>query len=427
VGFTSSRRVDPQARAYNGWGEALRAHRGLGSGSTAGQAVTRNSVATIPAIHRAWSFAANAVAALTLGVWRGEGVIPERVTNTPQARLFAGVPNERQDWYRFKYTVQKSLEARNSGYVWKTKTASGQVTALTALHPDQVFPQPTIGRSRELTYAVVFQPGYPLPPEVDGYGMLTVDRSTIWHIRGDGGLGEDVPATPITTFAATLGIALAKQDYEANLYEHGVMGGLNVSFPEKVTPEQAAKWKALYDSDNAGTGNTGRTKVTGGGATLAQIGMTQKDAQFVEAGVMTMQDICNITGVPAWVLNIGDKQAKASTPEQDDARWVHHGLEIRLRRIEASLYADADIFGPGSRDYPMFDTAGAIHPDSLTADTIAHSRVQDGRMLVDEWRVPMGLPPLPGGVGKIPQITPVGAAPNPALKPTPVADDDGED
>ena len=28
-----------------------------------------------------------------LGVWRGEGVIPERVTTTNQARLFAGVPN----------------------------------------------------------------------------------------------------------------------------------------------------------------------------------------------------------------------------------------------------------------------------------------------------------------------------------------------
>lgn len=410
MGFTGERRRDIGVGTMDG----LIVGRHFASGSTAGQSVNKTTAATIPTVHRAFSFGANAVANLTLGVWRGEGVVPERVSNTISARLFAGVPNDRQDWFRFWYTVEKSLESRNNAYVWKTKDAAGRVVQLTALHPDQVFPYLYQVRQSELQYPVMMSPFYPTPPGVDGYGVVTVDRGTIWHIRGDGGTGEMVPPSPITTFATTLGIALAKQDYEANTYANGVFAGLGVTFPAGMTLEQARQWKDMFDSTNAGTSNAGATKAIGGGATISQVGMTPADAQFVEAGHMSTLDVCNMTGIPKWVLGADDKSDKAK-PEQDEARWVHHGLRTRLRRIESSLYAEPDIFGAGSRDYPMFDTADVIHPDSLTADGIAHQQIQDGRMLVDEWRLSRGLPPLPGGIGMIPQVTPVGGAPNPVM------------
>ncbi len=389
------------------------------AGSTAGQAVTKRTVATIPAVHRAWDFAASAVANLTMGVWRGEGIIPERVITTLQGRLFAGVPNPRQSWWLHWYILQMSLEARAAGYLWKTKDpVTGRVSSLTALHPDQVVPFLAYGS--EPTYQVTFDGSVPQPPEIRGLGVATVGRETILHVPGAGTMGELVPPTPIERFRTALGIALAKQDYEANLYANGVMGGLAVAFPAATTQKQAKAWREIFDSEHAGTFNAGRTKVIGGGATFAQIGMTQRDAQFVEAGAMTLRDVWHMTGVPDWVLGIEGKGESSSTPEQDDIRWVHHGLEARLRRIEDALYADPDIFGGGSRDYPAFDTAGAIHPDSKTADAIAHQQIQDGRMLVDEWRIPRGMGPLPGGVGMIPQITPVGGAPNEA--PGPPAD-----
>jgi len=379
---------------------------GRGAMGTAGMAVTKRTVATIPAVYRAWDFAASSVARLEMGVWRGGSVIPERVVTTSQARLFAGVPNPRQSWFLFWYIAEMSLEARSNCYLWKTKNANGQVIALTALHPDQVCPIPA--ENGDLLYDVRFDGSVPQPPEIRGYGQMTVGAETIIHIRGAGTIGELVPPSPIERFRTSLGIALAKQNYEANLYENGVLGGLAISFPREVTQQQARQWREVFDTEHGGSFNAGRTKVIGGGATFTQIGMTQKDAQFVEAGLMTLQDIMNITGVPAWVLSI--EQADSS-PEDEEARWVHGGLEVRLRRIESALAADADIFGPGSRDYPAFDTAESIHPDSRTADEIAHAQIQDGRLLVDEWRIPRGLGPLPDGLGMIPQVTPVGGTP----------------
>ena len=389
----------------------------------AGQNVTRTTAATVPAIHRAWSFAASEVAKLSMGVWRGEGIIPQRVTSTLQGRLFAGVPNPRQDWFWFWYCVEKAVESRNSAYIWKTKNLSGQVVALTALHPDQVFPYMYRVKDDDMQYPVSFTPFWPQPPDVNGRGVVTVGRETIIHIRGDGGMGELVPKTPIQMFAVSIGIALARQDYQANLLENGVQGGMAVSFPAGMSFEQAKKWKELYQNDNAGTIHAGETRAFGGGATFQEIGMTPNDAQIVEMGLMSIHDVLHMTGVPGWALEMEAKQQKSTTPEQDDARWVHHGLESRLKRIEGALYADVDIFGPGSRDYPQFDTANSIHPDSATADNIAHQQIQDGRMLVDEWRVPRGMGPLPDGLGKVPQVTPVGGAPNiapagPAASPT---------
>jgi len=408
VGFTRSQ---VQQRAV-GMGGLMRGGVSIG---TAGQSVTRSTVAGLPTIHRAWSFASNAVACLTMGVWRGEGVVPERVLTTSAARLFRGVPCSSQDWYRFWFIVQKSRESRNVAYVWKTKNSAGVVTAMTALHPDQVYPYPTIGPDGSIRYAVTFTPWYPRPDDVgNGIGSVQVGRDVIWPVYGDAGCGELIPPTPIELFARSLGIALAKQDYEANLYQNGMLGAIGVTFPPNSTKGQADEWSAAFQNDHAGTRNVGRPIVVGGGATLAQIGMTPKDQAFVEAGEMSTLDAVNMTGVPAWVLNANEKSEKSMSPEQQEAQWVNHGLHGRVMSIQSSLFAEPDIFGPASKDYPQFDTGNVIHPDSRTADDIAHQRVQDGRMLADEWRLPNGMPPLPNGAGMIPQETPVGGAPNPA-------------
>ncbi len=390
------------------------------AGSTAGQAVTKSTVATIPAVHRAWDFAAASVANLTMAVWRQDGAIPRRVFTTNASRLFAGVPNRSQSWWWLWYIVQLSLEARASAYLWKTVSDAGVVWELTALHPDQVSPVPDPAGG--LRYLVIFQPGMPRPSEVvgNGPGSLTVGPERIIHIRGAGSMGELIPRTPIERFRTALGLALAKQDYESNLYANGVMGGLAVAFPAATTQKQAKAWREIFDSEHAGTFNAGRTKVIGGGAVLTQIGMTQKDAQFVEAGLLTLRDVWHMTGVPDWVLGIEGKSETSTTTEQDDLRWVHYGLQARLKRIEGALFADRLLFDSSKSDYPGFDTAEVIHPDSETADKIAHAQIQDGRLLVDEWRIPRGLPPLPGGVGMVPQVTPVGGAPNetpPATEP----------
>jgi hypothetical protein len=90
---------------------------------------------------------------------------------------------------------------------------------------------------------------------------------------------------------------------------------------------------------------------------------------------------------------------------------MYRGLGPRLTRIESAVNADPDIFGAGA-DYAAFDTADVVRGDLLTEANISIRKVQAGIWLADEARSRDGLEPLEGGVGRIPQVTPVGGAPN---------------
>ena len=415
MGFTSSRRQERSLVMAGTMGHMLVDHHYATAGT--GVAVTQRSVAGLPAFDAAVGFAAESVAQTTMKVWRGEGALRDRVTATWQSRLFRGTPNPGQDWFTFWYTTEASLTARRNAYVWKTKDTNGQVVALTALHPDQVDPTPQWGDGGRILYAVYFSTDYPKPPEVDGYGMLTVDGSVVHHIRGRGGAGEIIAPSPIYEFATSLGVALAKQEHESSLYRNGVQGGLLLAYPAAVTAEQARKWKDLFDAENAGVSNTAKTKVTGGGATVTQIGMSQVEAQFTESVGLSLADVARITNVPEWFLAAPDSRSKPISPEHEMQRWMYLGLGPRLTRIESSLNADPDLFGAGP-DYLAFDTADVVRGDLLTEANISIRKVQAGIWVPDEARSRDGFAPLAGGVGQIPQITPVGGVANdPLLAP----------
>jgi len=402
----ATRQGDRQQRSVTISSELMAAIRGGGYGSTAGMAINNRTAAGIPAFHAAVTFAGQAVASLTMRVWRGEGPIKERVNGTWQARLFRGSPNPEQSQFTFWETIEASLTARNNAYIWKTKGADGKVEMLWALHPDQVY---TPLSTQE--YYVTFWPRYPTPYEVEGYGAVKADKSILLHIRGRGGLGEIIAPSPIKVFASALGISLAKQEHEASLYARGASGGLAVIFPKDIKKDQAKEWQEVFDSNQAGPSNTGKTKVVGGGASLQVIGMTQADAQFAESVGLSVLDVSRITNVPAWFLGISDKTSKPMTPEHEQRRWMSHGFGPRLARIESALNADTDLFGMAA-DYAAFDTAGLIRGDLATEADITIRKVQAGIWLPDEARAMDSLQPYPDGVGQIPQVTPVGGTPN---------------
>jgi HK97 family phage portal protein len=417
MGLTSRRITEiAQARSVStsgwGWGQAFLDHNISSVG--AGVPVTQRAVAGIPAFDAAVGFAAESVAQTTMQVWRGDGAMRQHITDSWQAVLFRGVPNPTQDWFTFWYIVEASLTARRNAYIWKTKRESGHVAFLTALHPGQVTPSLIGGR---VQWAVSFRDGYPRPPEVEGLGTSTVDASTLIHIRGRGGVGEILAPSPIQEFAKSLGVVLAKQEHESALYRNGVQGGMVVAFPERVNKEQAVAWREGFDAEHAGPGNIATTKVVPGGATITQIGMTQVEAQFAESIGLSLADVSRITNVDLWFLGAPDIKARPISPEHEMQRWMYRGLGPRLSRIESAVNADQDIFGGGT-SYAAFDTTNVVRGDLLTEANIEIRKVQAGIWVPDEARAHDGLPPLEGGVGQIPQVTPVGGVPNdPALAP----------
>lgn len=373
-------------------------------------AATNKSAMGIPALYRGNRMRAEAVAGLRVAVWRGQGIAKTEVLRSPQALLFSRDRyNEYQTRFGFWETVEESLSWRNNAYVWRAADpASSRVGEMYALHPDQV------ACKGDGMYEVTVSDGY-VDPVGRGKGVYRVGSEAILHIRGHGDGGSLEAPSPIKIFSQTIANGLSRMRHESKVWEKGSALQLAVQFPKEISKQKAAEWRQMWASTYDGVDGA-RTAVIGGGADIKPIGMTMQDAEFIALAKLTVEDAARITGVPA---NLLGSQLERAVPnlEQDLSTWLRFGLGPELSRIETHLAADEVLFPLGTDQYPMFDTEAFVRGDLQTEDAIAHQRVQDGRLLVDEWRHSQGLGPLPNGAGKIPQITPVGGGANPQTTP----------
>lgn len=376
----------------------------------------------LPAIHRAVRLRAEAIAALRLYCWRGEGPQRERVDGVWQSQLFADPsPNECQTRFGFWETVEESLSYRGNAFIWKN-TDGGKIVDWWALHPDQI--KATFGDDGSIRYEVKVAPGY-VDPVGRGTATYTVDYETLIHIRGHGEGGQLMAPSPVQVFR-TQGMAMVgRQRHQARMYRRGIAGQVAVIFPQGIGKEAADQWREAYRANYEGTeGET--TLVMGGGADIKPIGLSPEDIQFVEMEKLTVYDASWMMGVPANLLGITVNEKGTPNLEQDLMTWLRFGLGPEIGRIESAIYADETLFG-NARTYPGFDTDDFVRGDLATEAQILQTDVQTGILLPDEARAMKGLPPLPGGAGMIPQIVPVGGTPNPKPNTAPEDVPDGAD
>lgn len=390
-------------------GTLIAAENGLrGSASTA---VTQRAVLGLPAWLAAVRLASQAVASRKLRVYRGDGALKTRMRSTWQARFFAAAPNERESWFAVWAQTEASLTNSHNAYWTLMLDDAGRVAAVYVADPQAVEVRWNRDQKRK-EYRVTRD---------DGSKSEWLTGQTVIHFRALNLPGWLVDPSPIALHRESLSSALAKVRYESAYYDEGIMQSLAVTFPKEMKPEEADRWRQVFQATHAGASNAHQVRVFGGGSSVSTIGLSLKDSQYIESMQFSIEDVARMTGVQASLLgatsSTGGKDAAAPlSPEHEEDRWFRYGLGPRLTRNEETVGVHPGFFGPGSRDYPRFDNEG-VRGDVKTEDDIAHQQIQDGRLLVDEWRAANGLDPLPGGLGKIPQVVPVGGAPNPAPAP----------
>jgi HK97 family phage portal protein len=233
------------------------------------------------------------------------------------------------------------------------------------------------------------------------------------HISAD---GDEWSASPIERFRVLLATAIAEQRLGAETYSRGARVQNVLTHPQRLNSDQKRELRDSWKSMHEGTGAR-RTAILDGGIDLKSVSMTLSDAQWIQSRGLTAQEVARALHWPASLL---DALSKGSiTPELEDIRTSRWYVMPRLLRLEDAFNADPWLFGAGSRDRLVLDPM-PVRGDLRTEAATDVALVQVGIELVDETRARRGLDPLPGGVGQIPQITPVGGAPNPlSLAPDP--------
>jgi HK97 family phage portal protein len=372
-----------------------------GSQTASGQIVTSDTATGLPAIGRAIRLVGGLVGAATLTVFQGRGGDRRELETHPLVSLFAN-PYAGTSDYDWRYDIAVSLEVTENAFIRKIKTNRGKVVALQVLPPKWV--NARVDRDGDKVFELQTPQGRQMIPDGE---ML--------HIRGQTVDGGPFGVSRLLQHRDPVGAQLAAQQFEGAYFRNHARPDVAFVFPANVNVEQGRQFEAEIRAKYGGPENAGKPYVIGGGAQIETIALNLRDAQFIEAKNFSVEDIGRIMDVEP--ILIGGAQFESNDVQAVD-RFLAFQIPPRLARIASGLHADPDLFPQKPDPYPDFKADPLMFASPLTRAAVQHRQIQAGTLLPDEARADNGRPPLPDGLGEIPQITPVGGAPNPDPLPT---------
>lgn len=377
------------------WPDRTMPSRVTGRASWSGENVTRETASGLAAVGRAIRLVAGVVASLPLLVYEGQGGDKRERAGTRQARLLAN-PVAGMSLFDWKWDIASSLEVAENAFLLKVRDGNGRVVELLPIPIDYV-------------YGTIDQDGNKVFVVNTPQGQTRFTSLDVLHIRGQTIGGGPFGVSRLQQHADPVGSMIAAGHFEGAYYRNYARPDVAIVFPQGVTQQQATQWREAWDANYGGPGNAGKALPLGGGAEIVPIPVSMRDSQYNEGRHFFIQEASRIMDVDSGLLQ-AQENADVRRTAMETFLWLQ--LPPRLRRIEEALRADLDLFQIGSRLYPEFRVDNLMFSDPLTRAQVQHFRVQDGTELVDEARADNGRPPLPDGIGQIPQITPVGGAPN---------------
>ncbi len=350
--------------------------------SISGVRVSADAAMRLAAVYACVRILSETLASLPLVVYRkkSDGG-KERVTDHWIYRVLGKKPNRYQNPFEWREMLQGHLVLRGNAFCQILSNSRGEITDLIPIHPDRVRVEMLSGG--DYRYRIRDQKG----------DELVFPQGDIWHLRGlssDGILG----LSPIDLARESLGMALAAQDYGARFFANDAKptGGW-IEFPGSFKdPEAKRVFRESYQAAQSGS-NRGKVLVLENGMKFHEVGVTNKDAQFLELRKFQITDIARLFRVPPHMIADLDR-ATFSNIEQQSLEFVMHTMTPWAERWEASI--EADLMLDGDELEIEFDFANLMRGDAASRSAYYQSGIQNGWLTRNEARIAENLNPIAG-------------------------------
>lgn len=348
----------------------------------------------------------------------------DRLTKHWLYRLLAKRPNGFQSPFEWRMMMEAHLALRGNAYNVIVANGRGEITDLLPRHPDR------------MTLEFV-ESGYRYRYR-DGSGeSIYYAPSEIWHLRwlsDDGMMGMSI----VSVAAAALGEGLSIQDYSSRFFANDAKpGGGWIEYPGQFSTTGAKKTFRESWQEMQGGGNRGKVAVLERGMKFHELGLTNKDSQFIEAKQYKGKEIAAIFGVPPHKVGILDEATFSNIEQQALEFWQDTMLpicELWESSIETFLLG---VDGPDSDIEVEFDMSRMLRGDSATRALRIATLVNVGVLTRNEGREEEGLDAIDGldeplrplnmiEEGEDPPQGTAPALPAPKKKTKPAAEDDEE-
>jgi HK97 family phage portal protein len=362
------------------WGDFFFEPVSVRTGS--GMRVSPDSALRLAAVYACVRVLSESMASLPLVIYqrRADGG-KDKVTDHWLYRLLAKRPNRFQNPFEWREMLQGHLALRGNAYNQIITNAKGEVVELMPLHPDRI--RLELLPSGEYRYRFT-----------DRFGSESIlPRGEVWHLRGlssDGLMGM----SPIELARENLGMALAAQDYGARFFANDAKptGGW-IEFPGSFKDSEAKKvFRESYQQAQSGA-NRGKVLVLENGMKFHEVGVTNKDAQFLELRKFQITDVARLFRVPPHMIGDLDR-ATFSNIEQQSLEFVMHTMTPWAERWEASI--ESELLLEGDDIEVEFDFANLMRGDAASRASYYQSGIQNGWLTRNEARIAENLNPLDG-------------------------------
>lgn len=370
--FLSKVRAEDRSPYGDFWFEPVTAR------TLAGMRVSADTALQLSAVFRAVFLISGHLALLPLVIKKPGSFV--KVEKHPLYKLFKR-PNRWQNGLEWRQMITAHLLLRGNAYNEIIDNSRGEITDLVPLHPDRV-------------KLVVLDNGDYRYKVTDANGTeRTLQRGQMWHLRGlssNGYTGLSV----IECARESMGLGLAAQNFGARFFMNDARptaGWLEYpgTFADKASRTQ---FKESVQEAQAAA-NRGKMMVLDRGMKYHEVGLNNRDSQFLETRKFQISDIARWFGVPPHKLADLDR-ATFSNIEQQSLEYITDALLIWASIWEAGIQGEL-LFDDEDLEVE-FDFDKLARGDSVSRANRNQKLVAAGIITRNEARADERKPPLDG-------------------------------
>lgn len=347
--------------------------------SAAGAHVSEESAMRLAAVNACVRVLAEDVAILPLHLYkRAEDGGKERAKAHPLYTLLRYEPNPEMDSMAFKQAIMVNLLLEGNGYALREYRNDGRLKALWPVISSNVEPRrDSLGR---LHYMI---------------NGMRAEADEVWHVPGlsfNGIRGMN----PIEYARESIGTALAAETFGAKLFSNGTNIGGIITVQGRLSEEAFERTKTQFNQMYRGLQNAHGVALLEDGSKFEKIGMSSKDAQFLETRKFQRTEIAAMFRVPLHM--IGDlEHATFSNIEHQDISYLQRSLTPWLTRIERAAHRQLLSEAEKAEYIVEHETSGFLRGDTLTRYQAYSTAIQAGFLMPNEARVADNRNPAEGG------------------------------
>ena len=336
----------------------------------------------------AWVYACvraivQSAASVPVRVWRVDERGERRAAgpNEPLTRLLARV-NPRHSLTDLMEATLIGLELTGNAYWALERDAAGQVVEIWPMRPDRVKIVPGRNLVQGYTY------------EANGR-RVAFKPDEVVHFRYFSPADDFYGLSPLTAAADSVATDLFAVAYNQGFFRRGARPEGVISSQVQLSEEELKRLRAQFEELYAGVDRAHRVMVLGSDLQWQALGVTPRDADFLQQRRLSREEVCAVFGVPPAVVGIYQYANYANAQLQRKLFWSDTVMP-KLQRIAGVINERlAPEFGAataaGGRGLGLlaeFDATGvgALQEDAREQATVAATLVSQGIMTVDEVR-----------------------------------------